>query len=218
MKRPGVSRFLLPVGLLILAFVPALVALLRIYQVPMGTLPDDKLYLGMTPISVVLHALCGAIFAIFAPLQLFASLRRRFPKLHRRAGYVLVMAGLTIAVSGLVMVVLLPFSASLPLRATRVVVGSMVIACLVLGIRAIRQRNLGQHRAWMLRTYALIMGAGTQALVGLPIFVLYGQPAPAVMDLILALCWPVNLFITELVIRNYRLPRWNHSAVAAPGR
>ena len=105
MKRPGVSRFLLPVGLLVLAFVPALVALLRIYQVPMGTLPDDKLYLGMTPISVVLHALCGAIFAIFAPLQLFASLRRRFPKLHRRAGWVLVMAGLTIAVSGLVMVV-----------------------------------------------------------------------------------------------------------------
>ena len=216
MTRPGTSRFLLPAFLLLLAFVPSLVALMRVYQVPTGTLPADKLYLATTPVSVVLHAICGATFALFAPLQLFASLRRRFPKLHRRAGWALVMAGLTIAISGLVMVILIPFSATMPLRATRVVVGSLVIASLVLGIRAIRQRDIAQHRAWMLRTYALIMGAGTQALIGLPIFLLYGQPAPEVMDLILAVCWPINLAIAELVIRGYRLPGWTGGAI--PGR
>jgi uncharacterized membrane protein len=218
MTRPGVSRFLLPAGLILLAFVPSLVALMRVYQVPMETLPDDKLYLATTPISVVLHALCGATFALFAPLQLFPAMRRRFPKLHRRAGWVLVLAGLTIAVSGLVMVALIPYSATLPLRATRVVVGSMVIACLYLAIRAIRRRNVPEHRAWMLRTYALIMGAGTQALVGLPIFLLYGQPAPEVMDLILSVCWPINLAIAELVIRGYRLPKWAGNAMITPQR
>lgn len=218
MTRSGVARFLLPAALLLLAFVPSLVAIMRVIQVPTGTLPDDKLYLASTPVSLFLHALCGATFALAAPLQLFPALRRRFPKLHRRAGWVLVLAGLILAVTGLTMVALHPFAATLLLRATRVAVGSAVIASLTLAIRAIRQRDIAQHRAWMLRTYALIMGAGSQALIGLPIFILYGQPAPKVMDLILALCWPVNLMVAELVIRGYRLPRWNGSASTAPNR
>lgn len=218
MTRPGVARFLLPAALLLLAFIPSLVALMRVIQVPANTLPDDKLYLASTPVSLFLHALSGATFALAAPLQLFPVLRRRFPKLHRRAGWVLVLAGLTIAVTGLTMVALHPFSATLLLRATRVAVGLAVIACLTVAIHAIRQRDIAQHRAWMLRTYALIMGAGTQALIGLPIFLLYGQPAPNVMDLILALCWPVNLIVAEAVIRGYTWPRWNGSASTAPNR
>jgi uncharacterized membrane protein len=218
MNRPGVARFLLPAGLLALAFIPSLVALMRVYQVPTGTLPVEKLYLASTPVSLFLHALCGATLALFAPLQFFPTLRRRWPRLHRRLGWVLVLSGLIIAVSGLIMVALHPLAATLPLRATRVVVGSLVIACLTLGIHAIRQRHISDHRAWMLRTYALIMGAGTQAAVGLPIFILYGQPAPATMDLILAVCWPVNLIIAEWVIRGYNVPRWNGSAITAPNR
>ncbi|MBC7477600.1 MAG: DUF2306 domain-containing protein [Pseudorhodobacter sp.] len=217
MTRPGVRRFLLPAALLLLAFVPSLVALMRVVQVPMGTLPDDKLYLASTPISLFLHALCGATFALVAPLQLFPSLRRRFPKLHRHAGWVLVLAGLTIAVTGLAMVALHPFSATLPLRATRLVVGSSVIASLTLAIRAIRQRDIAEHSAWMLRTYALIMGAGTQAVIGLPIFILYGQPAPEVMDLILAVCWPINLVVAELVIRRGQQPRHSRQPAGIAG-
>ncbi|MBC7738798.1 MAG: DUF2306 domain-containing protein, partial [Candidatus Saccharibacteria bacterium] len=106
MTRLGVRRFLLPAALMLLAFVPSLVALMRVVQVPMGALPDDKLYLASTPISLFLHALCGATFALSAPLQLFPTMRRRFPKLHRRTGWVLVLTGVTIAVTGLVMVAL----------------------------------------------------------------------------------------------------------------
>lgn len=35
---------------------------------------------------------------------------------------------------------------------------------IVLGIIAIRRRDLAAHRAWMVRGYALGIGAGTQAL------------------------------------------------------
>lgn len=208
MTRPGVSRFLLPAALLTLAFIPTLVALMRVVQVPTGSLPADKLYLASTPISVVLHAACGAAFALFAPLQLFPTMRRSFPKLHRRAGWVLVMAGLAIALTGLVMVALQPFSATLTLRATRAVIGSAVIASLTLAITAIRHSDVQAHRAWMLRTYAMIMGAGTQALISLPILLTYGPVAPATQDLILALCWPLNLMVAEAVICGFRLPKW----------
>ena len=217
MTRLGVRRFLLPAALMLLAFVPSLVALMRVVQVPMGALPDDKLYLASTPISLFLHALCGATFGLSAPLQLFPTMRRRFPKLHRRTGWVLVLAGVTIAVTGLVMVALHPFSATLLLRATRLIVGFGVIASLTLAIRAIRQRNIAEHSAWMLRTYALIMGAGTQAVMGLPIFVLYGQPAPQMMDLILAVCWPINLVVAELVIRRGQQPHRSHQPATVAG-
>ena len=197
MNRPGVTTPLL----LLLTAVPALVALMRLYQIPTGTLPVTSLHLASSPVSLFLHALCGATFGLMAPMQFIPALRRRFATLHRRLGWVLVTSGLTIAVSGLIMVALHPEAATLPLKATRVVVGALVLACLALGISAIRRRDIAGHRAWMIRTYALIMGAGTQAVVGLPIFILYGQPDPAVMDLILALCWPLNLALAELILR-----------------
>ncbi len=99
----------------------------------------------------------------------------------------------------------------------------LVLACLTLAISAARRRNIAQHRIWMLRTYPPIMAVGTQAVRtqavgGLPIFLLYGQPAPAVIDPILAPCWPLNLGLAERVIRGCRLPRWNGSTMTAPNR
>ena len=36
-------------------------------------------------------------------------------------------------------------------------------AAIVLGFTAIRRRDIAAHRAWMIRAYALGLGAGTQA-------------------------------------------------------
>ena len=48
-----------------------------------------------------------------------------------------------------------------------------MILCLVLGLRAILRRDVPTHRAWMIRAYALGLGAGTQVVtIGL------GQAAP----------------------------------------
>ncbi len=45
----------------------------------------------------------------------------------------------------------------------RLLVGSAMAAFLVLGFAAIRRRDIPAHRAWMIRAYALGLGAGTQA-------------------------------------------------------
>jgi uncharacterized membrane protein YozB (DUF420 family) len=36
-------------------------------------------------------------------------------------------------------------------------------ACVLLGLAAIRRRNIAAHAAWMTRAYALALGVGTQA-------------------------------------------------------
>ena len=50
----------------------------------------------------------------------------------------------------------------------RVVIGSGMVAFIVLGFAAIQRRDIPQHRAWMTRAYAIALGAGTQALIFVP--------------------------------------------------
>ncbi len=47
---------------------------------------------------------------------------------------------------------------------------------------------------------------------------IHGPFSPAAMDRLLAVCWPINLAVAELVIRGYCLPVWNGSANTAPNR
>ena len=76
----------------------------------------------------------------------------------------------------------------------------MCIRDSVLGVVAIRNRNIARHRAWMTRAYALALGAGTQAFT-----VGFGQAAFGVgvvrTDLMMAAAWAINLAIAESVIR-----------------
>jgi hypothetical protein len=85
----------------------------------------------------------------------------------------------------------------------RLVVGSATIGSLVLGITAVRRRDIDAHRAWMTSAYALGLGAGTQvftqgfgeALLGTG--VLTG-------DLLKGGGWAINLAVAEWAIRRSR--------------
>ena len=50
----------------------------------------------------------------------------------------------------------------------RLVFGSAMVAFLVLGVVAIRRRDVVTHSAWVTRGYAIGQGAGTQALFFAP--------------------------------------------------
>ena len=54
-------------------------------------------------------------------------------------------------------------AATLLVAGVRLVFGSAMAACIVLGFTAIRRRDVAAHRAWMIRAYALALAAGTQA-------------------------------------------------------
>lgn len=73
------------------------------------------------------------------------------------------------------------------------------------GDLAISARNIPQHRAWMIRGYAIGMGAGTQGLSSLPYFVLVGQPDTAMRAVLLGMGWAINAVVAELILA--RSPR-----------
>lgn len=84
----------------------------------------------------------------------------------------------------------------------RLVVGGGMALALVLALRAILDRNVASHRAWMLRAYAVGQGAGTQVLFLLPPQLLSGEAVTGMLrDVMMTAAWAANVLVAESVIR-----------------
>ena len=76
----------------------------------------------------------------------------------------------------------------------------MVIS-IVSAVDAIRRRDFVSHGAWMIRGYAIGMGAGTQVLTHVPWFLLVGQPGEMARAVLMGAGWVINLLVAEWIIR-----------------
>lgn len=204
-SRPGRrDRFswAVPLALVLLSVVPVISGALRLVEVLGGPeiMPDNPRIDAM-PAPVVAHIVAAAVYAVFGAFQFSSRIRRRHRAWHRRTGRVLVVAGSVVAGSGLWMTL---FYTGAPggdlLWAVRLVVSSAMGASIVLGFSAIRRRDIRSHRAWMMRAYALGLGAGTQVFTQG-----FGQAWFGTGELSTALSvsagWVVNAVIAEWVIR-----------------
>ena len=75
-----------------------------------------------------------------------------------------------------------------------------MVASIILGIAAILRRDIPRHRAWMMRGYAIGLGAGTQAVTQLPWILAFGFPAELPRAFLMAGAWLINLAIAEWFI------------------
>ena len=204
-RRPGNrdrSSWQVPIALVVLSLIPVISGSLRLVEVAGGPqLMPTNPRIDVSPAPLVVHVLGAALYAILGAFQFSTRLRRRHLNWHRRTGRILVGAGLAVAGSGLWMTL---FYTGAPggdlLWAVRLLVGSAMAAFLVLGFTAIRRRDIPAHRAWMIRAYALAVGAGTQAFTeGI------GEAVLGITDLSKAISvssgWVVNAAVAEWVIR-----------------
>jgi hypothetical protein len=76
-----------------------------------------------------------------------------------------------------------------------------MVVSIVLGVAAIRRRDIVRHGAWMLRGYAIGLGAGTQFLTHLPWILLLGMPGELPRALLMGAGWVINLAVAEWIIR-----------------
>ena len=200
-------------ALLALAFIPVTVGTGRLVELLGGpeVLPTDDRF-AASPVPLVVHIVASVVYAVLGAFQFSARLRRRHPGWHRRTGRVLVALGLAVAFSGLWMTLAYPQKEGTGdiLWVTRLLVSTGMGAAVILGLLAIRRRDIRSHRAWMTRAYALALGAGTQAFT-----VGFGQAAFGVgvvrTDLMMAAAWAINLAVAEWIIR-----RWYRASPADP--
>ena len=81
----------------------------------------------------------------------------------------------------------------------RLVFASAMAGCLVLGVTAVRRRDIPAHRAWMIRAYAIGLAAGTQAFTEGFGGALFGT-GELRGDLAKGAGWVINLAVAEWAI------------------
>jgi uncharacterized membrane protein len=196
------KQWLVPAGLVALSLVPVAAGASRLTQLASGAAvtQENSRFFAM-PAPVVVHIIGATVFCLLGAFQFVPSLRRH--GWHRIAGRLLVPFGLAAAISGLWMAHFydLPANDNAWLEFFRLAFGSLMVASLLLGVASIMRRDLAQHRVWMMRGYAIGLGAGTQVLVILPWMLLLGQPSPTVRALLMGAGWVINLAVVEYVVR-----------------
>jgi len=207
MANSNKADWLMPTGLIALAFIPVVAGLVRLSLLGSGgPLTSENARFFNAPTPVVLHIVSVTIYSLLGAFQFAPGFRRRRPDWHRAAGRVLVVAGLVAALSGLWMAL---FYAIVPANSTllhgfRLFFGSAMGLSIVLGYLAIRRRDVAQHQDWMCRAYAIALGAGTQAITQLPLLLLFGAPNELPLALMMGAAWVVNLATAEWYIRGRR--------------
>jgi len=208
MLRLKKSEWAILVGLLFLSLVPCVGGIFRLVELASGpeVMPENP-RVRSAPVPVFIHLLGSIPFCVLGVFQFLPSVRSAYPEWHRRSGRLLVVAGLLAAISGLWMTQFYEFPKGLQgplLYWVRLFVGFGMIAALALGLSAVFKKRIAEHKAWMLRTYALGQGAGTQVFVMIPWLLTVGEPAGVTRDILMTLAWVINLCVAQAAISRSR--------------
>jgi uncharacterized membrane protein len=204
--RDGRRSWPVPAALLALSLVPVAAGVVRLIQLAGGPelIPADQRFTDF-PLPLVGHIVGATTYSVVGAFQFLPRFRRGHRQWHRRAGYVLAVAGLLVAASAVWMTL---FYARQPgtgdlLYGLRLAFGAAMTACLVLGVTTIRRGDVVAHRAWMIRAYAIGLAAGTQAFtIGIGAALLGTGGIRG--DLASAAGWAINLAAAEWLIRRQR--------------
>ncbi|HEV7227192.1 DUF2306 domain-containing protein [Brevundimonas sp.] len=190
---------------MIISAIPVLTALVDALQISSGFYPHDSPHLAVAPISWLAHAWAGVAFGVCGPLQFVRALKGGFGMLHRTAGWIFVLSGAALALSGISLLLQVTPQRTAIIDVGRGIFGLALLLTLFLAVVAIRKRDVLSHRAWVIRAYAVGMGLGTASLVFFPIYLVTGHaPTGFGADALFVGSWALNIGLAEAIVRNLR--------------
>ncbi|MES2299746.1 MAG: DUF2306 domain-containing protein [Pseudomonadota bacterium] len=120
----------------------------------MGLSPDWERKIDSYRVILHIHAVLGSVALFSAPLQFVGHFRRSHVRLHRRLGMSYALSVLASAPIG----VYIAFAHLSGLEMwAGALQGVMWFGCTALAVRTIFNRQLAQHRLWIMRSYALTL-------------------------------------------------------------
>ena len=204
MTKKLTANWLIPSLLLLLGSLNVLFGALQLGTIQQGppTVADEftSLHYFATPIPIVLHIAAGIIFNLLGPLQFAPAIWQRWPAWHRWAGRLLIISGAAVGLTGLWMNQFYPAYGGF-LKYSGVAVSSIgLIVALGIALRAILNRDIPRHRAWMMRAFALGLGPATQRFFILPYFFMGGEINDLLIGLVVWFGFLINLIVVEGVL------------------
>jgi hypothetical protein len=197
-------------ALLLLSALPLAAGAFRLTQLAGGVeiTPANARFFA-SPLPVVVHIVGAGVYAVLGAFQFAPAFHRRWPGWHRVAGRLVVLCGLLVGLSALWMTLFYPWPKGdgVLLYVLRLLFGSAMVMSIVLGFITIRQGDVIGHRAWMMRGYALGLGAATQMLTLMAGEIIAGPPSELSRALLMGAGWVINLAVAEWAIRKRRIPR-----------
>lgn len=148
-----------------------------------------------SPLAALLHITCGMVTLVAGPLQFVPRIRERYRQVHREAGMAYVAA---VMVGGTAALLLAPFSYGG--LGTHLAFGELAAGWLgttLMAVIAIRRRDVVAHQRWMIRSYALTLGA-VMLRIWMPLGVIAGIPFEVAYPVVAWLAWVPNLLVAEV--------------------
>lgn len=196
------TGWLVPAGLLLLCAVPVAAGFARLVMLASTDPTPGNIRFFAAPAPVVIHILTACLYAVLGVFQFVPNFRYRHPTWHRTSGRLLVVSGAFVVLSGLWMTQTYPWPPldGEVLYMSRLIVGAAMFLFIWLGVNAISQRRIPSHRAWMIRAYALGMGAGTQVLTHIPVIIWPEILTETTRWIMMDAGWVINIVIAEIII------------------
>ncbi len=139
------------------------------------------------------HGVVGGVFAFRRDLLV------RKTHVHRALGMAYCAMILLSGLAGLAMALF--SSGGLPAHAGFTLLALIWLSTTMLGLRAIKRRDVACHRRWMVRSYAACYAAVTLR-VELPLYVVAFGSFETAYQLVSWTCWVFNLVFAEWWLRN----------------
>lgn len=202
------ADWLVPAALLALSLVPAIAGTVRLAGLASGeAMTLDNARFVAAPLPVMIHIPAAMVYSLLGAFQFAPAFCRRNRAWHRTAGRALVPSGLLVALSGLWMAHFYAWPAGdgYAVYLERMIVGVAMLVSILLALLAIRRREFTSHGEWMIRGYAIGLGAGTQVLTHLPWFMFAdGAPGEAARGVMMGAGWAINVIAAEWIIHRRR--------------
>ena len=121
-----------------------------------------RLYEGHTPVATAgigMHFAAGGIILALGCIQFVASIRSRYPAVHRWIGRVYVTAAFLAGIGGLTFIAAKGTIGGMTMDVGFGIYGVLTAAAAVATYRHARARRLEIHRVWAMRLFALAIGS-----------------------------------------------------------
>jgi len=174
------------------------------------------------PLSRLTHMVLGIVFVLIAPLQLIPRLRATYPRSHCAIGRSVLVLSVALIATGWMFAFAHSYT-GLPEQVPLVSYTIIYAWLIVMGVVSIRTRNVAQHREWMVRAFAMMMGISATRVWFYLFLKTTGVPSNHFFPSIFWLGLGVNLLVAEIWINLTRdatarsasrsRPQWHPSAL-----